>query len=259
MTNTFGTWAPLIALVITLLTLYWLKRRITRSLQELSMRLVDDPDVALIIYFVVVLPGVVVHELSHWSMAKLLGVRVSWPAFGPVRKGRSKRVSLGSVRVSKVDPVRASLIGVAPLLGGSAVILIIGNLVLGVGDFANAVAGQGVGGILDALGQMAQVGDFWLWLYLIFAVSNAMLPSESDMAAVRPVLIFLGIVAAVVLVFSGVRGISPGLADGVNAVAGYLATAFGLTLAVDMVFMLVIGLILLPARWLQGADLWSGY
>ena len=220
------------------------------------MRLVDDPDVALIIYFVIVLPGVIIHELSHWLMAKLLGVRVSLPAIGPVRRGRSKRVSLGSVRVGKVDPVRASLIGMAPLLGGSAVILLIGNLVLRVGDLADAVAGQGVGG---ALGQMAQVGDFWLWLYLIFAVSNAMLPSESDMAAVRPVLIFLGIVAAAVLVFSGVRGISPGLVEGVNALAGYLATAFGLTLAVDLVFMLVILSVLLPTRWVQGADLWTGY
>ena len=258
MTETFGVWAPLIALVGTLLALFWLKRQITRSLQELSMRLVDDPDVALIIYFVIVLPGVVIHELSHWLMAKLLGARVSPPSIGPVRKGRSKRVSLGSVRVSKVGPVRASLIGVAPLLGGSAVILIIGNLVLGVGEFADAVAGQGVGGALDALGQMAQVGDFWLWLYLIFAVSNAMLPSESDMAAMRPVLIFLGIVTAVVLVFSGVRGISPGLADGVNSVAGYLAIAFGLTLAVDVLFILVIWLVLMPVRWWQGVDPWSG-
>jgi hypothetical protein len=258
-TETFGSWTPLIALVATLLALFWLKRRITHSLQELSMRLVDDPDVALIIYFVVVLPGVIIHEMSHWLVAKLLGVRASLPALGPVRKGRSRRVSLGSVRVSKVDPVRASLIGVAPLLGGSAVILLIGNLVLGVADLADAMAGQGVGGVLDALSQMAQVGDFWLWLYLIFAVSNAMLPSESDMAAVRPVLIFLGIVAAVVLVVTGVRGISPAVVDGVNAIAGYLAIAFGLTLGVDLVFMLVIWLVLLPTRWLQGADLWSGY
>jgi hypothetical protein len=258
LSEVFGSWTPLVALVATTLALLWLKRRITRNLQELSMRLVDDPDVALILYFVVVLPGVVIHELSHWLMAKLLGVRVSLPSLGPVRKGRSRRVSLGSVRVSKVDPVRASLIGVAPLLGGSAVILVIGNLVLGVGELADAVAGQGVAGVLGALGEMAQVGDFWLWLYLIFAVSNAMLPSESDMAAVRPVLIFLGIVTAVVLVVSGLRGISPAVVDGVNAIAGYLAVAFGLTLGVDLVFMLVIWAVLLPTRWFQGADLWSG-
>ena len=258
MTEILGSWGPLFALIVTLLALLWVKRRITRSLQELSMRLVYDPDVALIIYFVIVLPGVVIHELSHWLMAKLLRARVTFPTLGPVRRGRSKRISLGSVRVSKVDPVRASLIGVAPLLGGSAVILIIGNLVLGVGELADAMAGQGMAGALDALGQMLQVGDFWLWLYLIFSVSNAMLPSDSDMATIRPVLIFLGIATAIVVVVTGVRGISPSVVDAVNALAGYLATAFGLTLGVDLVFIGVILLVLMPIRWWHGVDPWSG-
>jgi hypothetical protein len=248
----FGPWMPLVALVVTLLALLWVKRWITRSLQELSMLLVNDPDVALTIYFVFVLPGVVVHELSHWLMAKVLGVRVTFPQFGPVRRGRSRRVSLGSVRVGNVDPVRASLIGVAPLLGGSAVILLIGNLVLGVDELAEVMAGQGIDGFLDGLAQMVQVADFWVWLYLIFAVSNAMLPSDSDMAIVRPVLIFLGIVAAVMLLVTGIPAIPSSVVDGVNAVAGYLASAFGLTLAVDVVFMIVIGLLRLATTWLRG-------
>jgi hypothetical protein len=252
MTSMFGPWAPLVALAATLLALFLVQRWITRSLQEVSIRWVGDPDVALIIYFVLVLPGVILHELSHWLMAKLLGVRVSRPKIGPVRMGRSRRVSLGSVRVGKVDPVRASLIGVAPLLGGSAVILLIGNLVLGVDELTNAMAGQGLDRILDGLAQMIQVADFWLWLYLIFAASNAMLPSESDMAAVRPVLMFLGIVTAIVLIVTGIPAIPPTIVDGVNAVAGYLAAAFGLTLAVDTAFMATIGILLVLTRWLQG-------
>jgi NAD/NADP transhydrogenase beta subunit len=79
-----------------------------------------------------------------------------------------------------------------------------------------------------------------------------MLPSESDMAAVRPVLIFLGIAAAVVLIVTGIPAIPPSVVDTVNAIAGYLAAAFGLTLAVDLVFMAVIGLLLVVTRWLQG-------
>ena len=247
----FGTWTPLVGLVATVLPLLLVKRWITDRLQELSWRWAGDLDLALIFYFVIVLPGVVIHELSHWLVAKALGVRVGKLSLGPSRKGRSRRVSLGSVRVGKVDPLRASLIGLAPLLGGTATILLIGYLVLDVGDVLHTVSGQGLEGFLSALGELLRVPDFWLWLYLIFAISNAMLPSESDMASVRPVLIFLGILALALLIVGGVPAIPEDLARSVNLVAGYLATAFGLTLGVNLVFMLVIGLLLWVTRWLQ--------
>lgn len=246
----FGSWTPFVSLAGTLLPLLWVKRWITRHLQELSLRWVGDPDVALFIYFVIVLPGVVIHELSHWLMAKMLGVRVSGLAIGPVRKGRSQRVSLGSVRVSKVDPVRASLIGLAPILGATAVILLIGNLVLGVDELAQAMEG-GAHQLAARLELLTQVPDFWLWLYLIFSVSNAMLPSESDMSAVRPVLMFLSIAAGAFLILGGTPSLSPAAADLLDAVARYLASAFGLTLAVDAVFAAIIALLVLLARRLQ--------
>jgi hypothetical protein len=247
----FGAWTPFVALAGTLLPLLWIQRWITRHLQELSLRWVGDPDVALFVYFVFVLPGVVLHELSHWLMAKLLGVRVSRLAIGPVRKGRSQRVSLGSVQVGKVDPVRASLIGLAPMLGATAVILLIGNLVLGVDELAQALAG-GAHQLAQRVELLVQVPDFWLWLYLIFSVSNAMLPSESDMSAVRPVLIFLGVAGAAFLFLGGLPAISPEVVDLAEAVAGYLASAFGLTLAADVVFAAIIGLGLWLTRQVQG-------
>jgi hypothetical protein len=225
--------------VLTLLPLLLVKRWITQQLQLLSIRLVGDADVALILYFVIVLPGVVIHEVSHWLMALLLGIKVRKFSLGPVRKGRSQHVSLGSVQVAGVDPVRASLIGVAPLLGASAIILLIGNAVLGVSTLASTLSGQGLAGVLAGLGQMTHVADFWLWLYLIFSISNAMLPSDSDMSLVRPVLLFLGLVALVVLVVAGVPAIPETVVQWVNAVSGYLALAFGLTLATDLVFAIV--------------------
>ena len=245
------TWTPFIALAATLLPLLLATRLITRNLQELSIRWVGDPDVALVVYFVVVLPGVVVHELSHWLMAKILGVRVGRLSIGPVRKARSRRVSLGSVRVGAVDPLRASLIGLAPLLGGTAIILLIGIVVLDVGNLAQTMVDSGLEGIVAALERAVRVPDFWLWLYVIFSISNAMLPSESDMAAVRPVLIFLGIAGAILLIVGGVPTISQDIVQVVNAIAGYLATAFALTLAVDAIFMLAILLLLWPTRRLQ--------
>jgi hypothetical protein len=249
--SAFGEWTPLVAFIGTFVLLLLAKRWITLRLQELSIRWVGDPDIALILYFVVVLPGVVIHELSHWLAAKALGVRVTGFKIGPVRKGRSRRVSLGSIRVGQVDPVRASLIGVAPLVGGTLVILLIGYLVLDIDELRWLLEGQGSQALLDGVGQLMQVPDFWLWLYLIFSISNAMLPSPSDMDTVRPVLIFLGAVAVVVLVVVGVPAIPAAAVAGVNRLAGYLATAFGLTLAVDLVFAVVIGGLLVGTRWFQ--------
>jgi hypothetical protein len=248
----FGPWTPFVALVAALLPLLWVKRWITQLLQELSMRWVGDPVVAVSLYFAIVLPGVLIHESSHWLAATLLGVPVRKFSLGPVLKGRSNRVSLGSVQVANADPLRASLIGLAPLLGGTLAILLVGYLVLDVDALAGALAGQGAAGLQAAGRQLLGVADLWLWLYLIFAVSNAMLPSESDMAAVRPVLIFVGLLALLVLIVSGVPAIPQDVVDWVSALAGYLASAFGLTLAVDVVFMLVIGLLLWPTRRLQG-------
>ena len=249
-------WTPILAFGLTFLLLWWVKQWITRLLHELSVRWVGDFDVALVVYFVVVLPGVLVHELSHWAMAKALGVRVRKLAIGPVRQKRSNRVSLGSIQVDDIDPVRASLIGMAPLLGGTLVILLIGFLVLGVGDLVDMMARQGVQGGLAALDHMVQTPDFWLWLYLIFGVSNAMLPSESDMATVRPVLIFLGIAVAVFLVFAGVPTIPEGMVSAVIAIASYMAITFGLTLAVDAVFIVVILVLLWVTRWWQRRQAW---
>lgn len=237
------TWTPLIYLVAALLPLLWAKRWITRHLQELSIRWVGDTDVALVVYFVLLLPGVIIHELSHLLMAVILRVRVQKIALGPVRKGRNKGVSLGSIQIDRADPIREGLIGIAPLLGGSAVILLIGNLVLGVGELTEAVGGQGLQGILDGLSQLVHIADFWLWLYLIFAVSNAMLPSEADRHAMRLILVLIGFVAGTLLVLSQVTAIPQKAITGANAVATYLTTAFAITLAVDLFFMLVIGLL----------------
>lgn len=252
----FGPWTAVVILAGSFLLTLWVKRWITRYLQELSMRLVGDPDVALVVYFVIVLPGVVIHELSHWLAAKLLGVRVSRPSLGPKRQGRSRRVSLGSVRVGKVDPLRASLIGMAPLFGGTLVILLVGALVLDMEQVGRATSlaaasGRSLEGVLAELERLVHIPDFWFWLYFIFAVSNAMLPSYSDMETVRPVLIFLAIVIALILILTGVPAIPEQVVVGVSRVASYLASVFVLTLAVDAVFMIVIGLLVWLVRALQ--------
>jgi hypothetical protein len=54
-----------------------------------------------------------------------------------------------------------------------------------------------------------------------------------------------------VLLVAGVPAIPDTIVQGVNVLAGYLASAFGLTLAVDLVFAAIILLLLSLTRWIR--------
>jgi hypothetical protein len=62
-------------LIGALLPLIFLERWIHQHLQGIWLLVVRDPDLALILYSLLMLPGVLVHEASHWITATLLGVR----------------------------------------------------------------------------------------------------------------------------------------------------------------------------------------
>jgi len=243
----FDNWTPLAWLVITLVPLFFMKRWINRHLQGLGLLLLGDSDRAMLLYFVLLLPGILIHELSHWVTAKLLGVRTGKISFGPSNR-RGNQMRLGSVNVAHTDPFRASLIGLAPLINGSLAILIIGQLILGLGDLGEALLSGEWELVWQSLlvhpftavqGKL-QTPDFWLWLYLIFAVSNAMLPSETDREPWKPVLLFVGLVALLFYLTGWVRQVPQALATASLAGLSYLAYAFSLTIVVDAIFIAVI-------------------
>jgi hypothetical protein len=97
-------------------------------------------------------------------------------------------------------------------------------------------------GFRAGLSSYTQAPDFWGWVYVIFAVSNAMFPSESDRESWGTVLVFLGVLAAVVYLSGWVTQISEEVISVLLNLARYLAYAFALTVVVDVVFAIVIAL-----------------
>jgi hypothetical protein len=249
----FGDWSPFIWLVITLVPLLFLKRWINRHVQGLSLLVVGDNYMAMFLYFVLFLPGILLHELSHWLMAKLLGVRTGKISIWPSKRRAGRQMRLGSVKVGRADPVRNSLIGLAPLLSGILVILLIGDWILGLSAMGDILLSGEWPRLWQGLVAYIHVPDFWLWLYLIFAVSNAMLPSETDRQSWRPVLIFLGVIAGLLYLAGLVPHIPEAIADWLLTAIGYLAYAFGLTIAVDVIFIVIIAFLEKLLMTLKGA------
>jgi len=237
----FNDWLPLLALITTLPPLYLMQRWINRHIQGLGLLLTGSRDSAIMIYFLALLPGIILHELGHWLAALLLRVPVDKLSLWPQKK-RGNRVQLGSVSTGASDPLRASIIGIAPLIVGSIVILIVGQLVLGINDLGHLLLYGSWADLWSQLLSYWQVPDFALWLYLIFAIANAMLPSESDRAAWPVMGLFLGGLTLAFLLLGGLSLVTESVKAAFLAAAGYLAYAFGLAAVVDSLFMLIIAL-----------------
>jgi len=95
--------------------------------------------------------------------------------------------------------------------------------------------------ILDAINHMIQTPDVWLWLYLIFAISNAMFPSASDRETWPPVILFI-VGVFVLLMLSARWDILVALTVPAGAAVTWLTAAFVLTLLVDAPVMLLVAL-----------------
>jgi hypothetical protein len=235
----FDWWAP-VAVVATFIPLAFLERWIHQHIHGVALLATQHDDAAILLYALPLLPGVLLHEFSHWLVAALLGVKTAGMSLLP-RRQRDGHVRLGSVTIYQTDVIRASLIGVAPLISGALVVLAMGQWVFGVGALGDALQSGKLAAITSALWSALGAPDMWLWLYLLFAVANAMLPSESDRETWPPLILFLAVVVVAAYIL-GWSSFLLDLAPLVTSALRWLAVAFALTVVADVPFIIAIAL-----------------
>ncbi len=251
---------PLIWVALTLPILSLLQRWIHRHIHGLAYLLTGNRSWAVILYAIVLFPGVLLHEVSHWLAATLLGVRTGSFSILP-KTTADGSIQLGYVEYYKtrsVGPVRESLIGSAPLITGTAVVLLIAFQIFDVTALAEAVQTGEIDRLTDALTTLFATNDFLVWLYLLFAISNAMMPSASDRRA-WPAFAVIMILFALVLFLLGLQDeFIDTLAGPAATVFGYLGLAYSLTIGVDLFFIFVIYLLEFLISRIKGVDLVYG-
>ena len=233
-------WTPFLWLTATLALLLLVERWIHRHLQGVMLLFTGDPDIAVPLYALPLLPGIVLHEFSHAFAAFLLGVRVGRISIRPKRAGQ--RVQLGFVPIEETNVWRASLIGLAPLLVGSSVILLIGYWVFGLGTIEESLAGGNWSALIAEIPRALKASNAWVWAYLIFAISNTMLPSRSDRQAWGPIILFLLLISILIWTAGLGPAIVAHLSDPLTIALRWLATMCAITIVVDLPFALLIAL-----------------
>lgn len=121
-------------------------------------------------------PGTLIHELSHALMAGLLQVPVGRMEFVP--KLVESNLKMGSVEVAKTDPIRRILIGTAPFL--------IGTLIL-VSTFFYAVQSNLLNNTLFVV----------VISYIVFEIGNTMFSSKRDMEGALEVVLAIVVICVV--------------------------------------------------------------
>ena len=195
---------------------------------------------ALYLHFALLLPGTLLHEVSHWLAANLLGVRTGRMQIGP-QPTATGAVRFGALEYVRPDPLRESLIGVAPLLSGAGVVLMVASWRLHLAPRAIV----DLPSALDAARRAAAAQDAWVWVYLIVAVANAMLPSPADRRGWPPVLLCLGVLLVVLLLTGALAHLPVGASAFVAALTARLAFAFTLTIALDLIVGLALWTVVL--------------
>ena len=221
--------------VLLLGPLLWFVRRVHEGLQELAFLLTGHRLVTVYLYQILLLPGVALHEFSHYLAASLLGVRVHNVSLRPYVQG--DKIQMGAVVTEKPDFVRGLFVGLAPLVLGSIVVVLIGQHVFDVGAVIQAARDGDSGGMIEAVWGAFGVHDAWIWLYLIFAISNAMLPSASDRESLWPMLVFVALIVGIIVLAGRGPDLVSRLAEPVEKALSLLLVAFGITLFVDAIFV----------------------
>lgn len=221
--------STLVWLGLVLAALWLLGRLLERHIQVLVVLLSGRAAAAAALYDVLVLPGVVLHELSHAVVAVVLRVPVISVDLFRFRRGRDSRQ--GEVVVARVDPLRMSLIGAAPLLAGTLVLLV---LVRALGPLPSGF------GAIAALPVLLGNARSALLLYLLFAIANTMFPSASDRAAWWPVAVAVTGLSLLLWAFDMRADLPPSWSDGLAAGVKRLLAALLPVLALDVLLLLLV-------------------
>jgi hypothetical protein len=251
---------PILWAAISLICLLFMQRWIHAHLHGVSLLLTGRPEWAIILYAVILFPGVLLHEISHWLTALVLGVRTGGVSLTP-RRLPDGSLQLGYVEYYKgpgVGAIRESLIGAAPLITGTAVILLIGHRVFSVTSLGAAISNGDINVLADAMAQLLSIPNVLVWIYLLFAISNAMLPSKSDRHAWPAFLLIMGGVTILIAVIGQGMSLLDNLYGPVSVLFGYLGTAFSIAIAVDILCIVVIALLEWFLGRLRGASVIYG-
>lgn len=243
----------LLWLLVALAVFIFLQRLLHREVQAFFLILTRSAGVTQVLFALIFFPGVLLHELSHFLIAKLLGVQTGNFSLIPQAQPDGK-LRLGYVETASGGFVRDALIGAAPLVTGSLFVAYAGIYQMHLLPLWDLMRSVDWGSFGATLVSVPKSPDFLLWFYLTFTISSTMMPSASDRHAWLPLgFLVVGLVVAAILAGAGDWMLAH-LAPPFNRFLQALAMIFGLSGVLHILLILPFLLLHRVLTRLTGVD-----
>jgi len=218
--------------ILATLLLFLSSQSLIKNLIRIFKKLTKSSSTTANLIFFILLPGVLIHELSHLIMAQLLQVQTGELSLKPSLE--DNHLKLGSAQIALTDPFRLTLIGSAPFITGTTILW----LLLTLGLQVNFQAPLAIN-----LAQLSSLPPLPLFLsaYFLFAVSNTMFSSTSDLQAAIVPIIFTLIIFGVFYLLK--LNLPLSLAQSLSQGFTLISLIFFSTLAINLIILLPLKLI----------------
>jgi len=246
-----GPWSPLLWSAAFLVAIWWLTRRLAYYLMAGLYRLTGSQQVAVVTYALLFLPGTLVHEFAHWAMARLLGVKTGGFSVLP-RLEKGGEVRLGAVDVRGGGLVEHTLIGMAPMLLGGLLTVVLSYVVVDVEAMKQAAQSEQFEAVVRTLLGAFHHPDALIWLYLLFTISSSMFLSASDRAPIQQMAIYLALVLLPLYLFGFMPALPEAWSQTIAEMFGVFASGLAVALVLHGVMTGLSLLFYLAAQMIRG-------
>lgn len=195
-----------------------------------------------ILYYILFLPGILLHEFSVWVVARLLRVRVE-RVIGFPEQQHVGEIRLNFVRMpQQAGALRSALIRFAPLPTGMLCLWLITAHVFRLHESAILSPVGSIDELARAVIRLTRTADFWLWFYLAFTVANTMFTGHSTgLSAGRKGAVVLVVTAALVIAWRVGGTIDATIAQGIEVLVGSLILVLLQVISFDIVVVIGLG------------------
>lgn len=234
-------WLYSLEIVILLSALYWASRKLAQYFMGVFYFLSHSENAATAIYVLLILPGTLIHETSHWLMAQLVGVRTGNVSIMP--SFQRKGLRLGSVQIKGGNLVQLTLVGMAPFLVGLGLTVWLSYSLFDIPLLEVLWHNFSLSSVWLVIQDVLSRRDSLLGLYLLFTVSDSMFLSPSDRAPLAQFLVYVGIIAVVLVAISGPPSLSPAWTESITGGMQVLVTGLGIACCVHLTLAVIFWLL----------------